>query len=206
MLAIARQRAKKRRALRIYFATDIHGSDGCFRKFLAAAKVYQADAVILGGDFAGKALVPILRPGRGRSTRRIDGQSVTRSRPARRTGSGRHQPGRLLPRAGSTRPRARRDCEDDPEPVDRPLPQQIAEPGRSSWCRPGRRAPRSRRCAASSRPATTTRSRSTRCSSAHRGIECPEGRLCDLGPVLMASLGDVTPTPWNTERETPRRS
>jgi Icc-related predicted phosphoesterase len=32
-------------------------------------------------------------------------------------------------------------------------------------------------------------------------IECPEGRLCDLGPVLLASLGDVTPTPWNTDRE-----
>jgi uncharacterized protein len=32
-------------------------------------------------------------------------------------------------------------------------------------------------------------------------IECPEAELCDLGPVLMASCGDVTPTPWNTERE-----
>jgi uncharacterized protein len=34
-------------------------------------------------------------------------------------------------------------------------------------------------------------------------IESPEAQLCDLGPVLMASLGDVTPTPWNTEREYP---
>ncbi len=32
-------------------------------------------------------------------------------------------------------------------------------------------------------------------------IECPEGELCELGPVLLASLGDVTPTPWNTDRE-----
>jgi Icc-related predicted phosphoesterase len=32
-------------------------------------------------------------------------------------------------------------------------------------------------------------------------IECPEGELCELGPVLLASCGDVTPTPWNTERE-----
>jgi Icc-related predicted phosphoesterase len=32
-------------------------------------------------------------------------------------------------------------------------------------------------------------------------IECPERQLCDLGPVVLASLGDVTPTPWNTERE-----
>ena len=32
-------------------------------------------------------------------------------------------------------------------------------------------------------------------------IESPEAELCELGPVLLASLGDVTPTPWNTERE-----
>src|SRR2546427_11690890 len=49
----------KKRALRIYFATDIHGSDRCFRKFLAAAESYEADALVLGGDIAGKGLVPI---------------------------------------------------------------------------------------------------------------------------------------------------
>src|ERR1700746_4135974 len=53
--------AKKKRALRIFFATDVHGSDVCFRKFLAAAKVYEPDILLLGGDFAGKGLVPVLR-------------------------------------------------------------------------------------------------------------------------------------------------
>src|ERR1700733_4058024 len=55
-----RKKAGKQRALRIYFATDLHGSEVCFRKFLAAAKVYEADVIILGGDFAGKAIVPVL--------------------------------------------------------------------------------------------------------------------------------------------------
>jgi uncharacterized protein len=32
-------------------------------------------------------------------------------------------------------------------------------------------------------------------------IECPERELCEIGPILLASCGDVTPTPWNTERE-----
>jgi Icc-related predicted phosphoesterase len=32
-------------------------------------------------------------------------------------------------------------------------------------------------------------------------IECPERELVEIGPVLLASCGDVTPTPWNTERE-----
>jgi Icc-related predicted phosphoesterase len=53
-------KGSKKRELRIYFATDIHGSEVCFRKFLAAARVYQADVIILGGDFAGKAIVPVL--------------------------------------------------------------------------------------------------------------------------------------------------
>src|SRR5215470_15256305 len=76
MLRSRRPRAKKQRALRLYFATDIHGSDVCFRKFLAAAKVYQVDAVILGGDFAGKALVPVLTRN-GDLTARIEVQTVT---------------------------------------------------------------------------------------------------------------------------------
>jgi hypothetical protein len=76
MFGSRRQRGKKTRALRLYFATDIHGSDVCFRKFLAAAKVYEPDALILGGDFAGKALVPVLAED-GDLTARIEGQRVT---------------------------------------------------------------------------------------------------------------------------------
>src|SRR3954467_5818143 len=53
----------KKRALRMFFATDIHGSDRCFRKFLAAAKVYEANVLVLGGDVAGKAMIPLLPQG-----------------------------------------------------------------------------------------------------------------------------------------------
>jgi len=44
---------------RIFFATDIHGSEQCFRKWLNAARVYEADVLILGGDVTGKMLVPL---------------------------------------------------------------------------------------------------------------------------------------------------
>ena len=58
---------KRSRAARtkIFFATDIHGSDRCFRKFLNAAKHYQADHIIIGGDLTGKVLVPIERRASG---------------------------------------------------------------------------------------------------------------------------------------------
>jgi uncharacterized protein len=44
---------------KLLFATDIHGSDRCFRKFLNGAKFYGVDHIILGGDITGKVLVPI---------------------------------------------------------------------------------------------------------------------------------------------------
>src|SRR6201982_4169138 len=72
----ARGRGRKR-ALRIFFATDVHGSDVCFRKFLAAAKVYEPNVLLLGGDFAGKGLVPVLRTGDGSLQAELDGNEVT---------------------------------------------------------------------------------------------------------------------------------
>lgn len=45
---------------RIYFATDIHGSTKCWKKFLNVGKFYEADITILGGDLTGKAIVPIV--------------------------------------------------------------------------------------------------------------------------------------------------
>ena len=50
---------------RVFFTTDVHASDRCFRKFLNAAKVYKADALILGGDITGKVLVSILETPEG---------------------------------------------------------------------------------------------------------------------------------------------
>lgn len=44
---------------RIFFASDIHGSEICFRKFINAADFYKAQILILGGDITGKFLVPI---------------------------------------------------------------------------------------------------------------------------------------------------
>src|SRR5215472_1234656 len=69
-------KGSKKRELRIYFATDVHGSEVCFRKFLAAAKVYEADVIILGGDFAGKAIVPVLT-GNGSLRAQVHGEDVT---------------------------------------------------------------------------------------------------------------------------------
>jgi uncharacterized protein len=48
-----------------FFATDLHGSEVCFRKFVAAAAFYGADLLILGGDLTGKLVTPIVENGQG---------------------------------------------------------------------------------------------------------------------------------------------
>ena len=50
--------------MRVYFATDIHGSETCWRKFLNSGKHYEANVMVLGGDMTGKALVPIVQDGK----------------------------------------------------------------------------------------------------------------------------------------------
>src|SRR5581483_11749485 len=43
----------------IYYASDVHGADRCWRKFLGAGRFYDVDALIMGGDLTGKAIIPI---------------------------------------------------------------------------------------------------------------------------------------------------
>jgi Icc-related predicted phosphoesterase len=54
--------------MRIYFVTDVHGSDVCFRKFLNSAPIYKPDVMIVGGDITGKVLVPVVSDGGGSAT------------------------------------------------------------------------------------------------------------------------------------------
>jgi uncharacterized protein len=64
-------------SMRVYFATDIHGSEVCWRKFLNAGRFYQADVLILGGDVTGKAVVPVTAAaGGGFRVRQFSGERV----------------------------------------------------------------------------------------------------------------------------------
>lgn len=63
--------------MRLFYATDVHGSDRCFTKFVNAAEFYGADAILLGGDLAGKAIVPLVATGDGRYRGHFLGEPVT---------------------------------------------------------------------------------------------------------------------------------
>jgi uncharacterized protein len=49
--------------LKVFYATDLHGSEVCWRKLVNAGPFYGADVVICGGDMTGKAMIPIVHDG-----------------------------------------------------------------------------------------------------------------------------------------------
>ena len=51
---------KKENLTRILFATDMHGSEGVWRKFLNASAMLKVNMAICGGDLTGKMIVPVV--------------------------------------------------------------------------------------------------------------------------------------------------
>lgn len=188
--------SSRKRALRIYFATDIHGSERCFRKFLAAAKSYEADALILGGDIAGKGLVPI-REHNGSLTATVRGDSVTVARDDVETL--RAEINRLgfysLIADEAEVDRIEADSAYREAVFRREIVEQVRR-----WCELAEeRLPGMVRCIIT--PGNDDPREVDAVLKQAPRIDSPEGELYELGPVLLASCGDVTPTPWNTERE-----
>jgi Icc-related predicted phosphoesterase len=54
--------------IRLFFATDVHGSEKCFLKFLNTPQPYKVNTLILGGDVTGKMIVPIVKTAEGTYT------------------------------------------------------------------------------------------------------------------------------------------
>ncbi|HEX6204531.1 MAG TPA: hypothetical protein VFZ29_01825 [Solirubrobacterales bacterium] len=71
------KRQKKGEVTRVFYAGDVHGSRLCWKKFVNAAAHYPADALVMGGDLTGKALVPIVREGDGSYGAEVIGERRT---------------------------------------------------------------------------------------------------------------------------------
>ena len=59
MWLFGKKSAKK--STRLFFATDLHGSELTFRKFVNAGKFYEANVLVMGGDIIGKLAIPIIK-------------------------------------------------------------------------------------------------------------------------------------------------
>lgn len=52
----------------MFYATDIHGSERCFTKFVNGGPFYKADVLVIGGDITGKYFIPIVEQADGTIT------------------------------------------------------------------------------------------------------------------------------------------
>jgi len=51
---------------KIFFATDVHGSDKCWMKFINSAKFYGAGILVLGGDLTAKGFIAMIEQSDGK--------------------------------------------------------------------------------------------------------------------------------------------
>lgn len=59
---------KKEDTTKILFATDMHGSEGTWRKFLNASAMLKVNFAVCGGDLTGKMIVPVVEGKDGKCT------------------------------------------------------------------------------------------------------------------------------------------
>lgn len=63
-----------KKATRLFFASDLHGSERTYRKFINAGKFYNVDILVMGGDIQGKLLIPIIKEANGQYRATVQGR------------------------------------------------------------------------------------------------------------------------------------
>ena len=64
----------KKNPTRLFFATDLHGSERTFRKFINAGKFYEVNVIVMGGDIQGKLMIPIIKESNGHHRATVQGR------------------------------------------------------------------------------------------------------------------------------------
>jgi Icc-related predicted phosphoesterase len=186
--------------LRVFFATDIHGSEVCWRKFLNAGAFHKADVLVMGGDMTGKAMVPITGSnGTWRVTLQeqetvLSGESEVAAMEKRIADRG-YYPIRLSPEEMT-------DWQQHPANVDARFKQEMLDQV-TRWMALAdeRLAGRNIRCIVS--PANDDIFEIDPIIAAAKEVELGESNLIDLDGLSLVSTGWANPTPWNTFRELP---
>lgn len=191
-------RSKKTAArYRCFFATDIHGSDRCYRKFLAAAKTYEADALILGGDIAGKAIVPIVGDGDGGHRVEFLGRVEEVGDAQIEEVVDRIRFNGLYPYLCDAAEHDR--LAEDPEYREALFERMIIDQVRGWRALADERLDERVRCIIT--PGNDDPLGIDPALAEPGRTECPERRTVAVGPFQLSSLGNTNRTPWDTDRE-----
>jgi Icc-related predicted phosphoesterase len=183
---------------RIFFATDVHGSEVCFRKFVNAAAAYSADAIIMGGDITGKQLVVIVadngvwRVGSGQTEVVFETREAMEAECKRHSGVGLYP---IVVTAEEERALAASQAAID----ERFTRERIARV--RSWMEIAeeRLAPLNIPCFVS--PGNDDDREVTEVIDQAAWAQNPEGKVVDVAGHEMISWGWSNKTPWDTPRE-----
>jgi uncharacterized protein len=185
--------------MRIFFATDIHGSDRCWLKFLSAPRNFGCDTIIIGGDITGKFLVPIIANG--------NGTSATEYLGIKRTLRNRTEIDELKARIANSGQYAmeitREEYEElqhDPAKVDVRFRALVLDRV-AQWVAiaDDRLAGRDVRCFVSG--ANDDYFEVDDVLRTSKAIQVPNGAVLDVSGFEMLSVGYSNPTPWNCPRD-----
>jgi uncharacterized protein len=185
----------------LYFTTDIHGSEVCFRKFLNAGKFYGAQVLLLGGDVTGKMIVPLVRGNEGVLRANYLGQSHTMKTPeeVQRVST-------LIKTCGHY-PYVIDEAElallDTREKMDVKF-REILRESLAGWAQLAEERLKGTGIRCLIAPGNDDFPDVEEILGHSPAIENPEGRVVDLDGIHeLVTTGFSNPTPWNTERELP---
>lgn len=184
---------------RIFFATDIHGSERCFRKFLNAGAFYKCDVLLMGGDMTGKMLLPVVAQADGTHVARLFGtvrKVTTEELPALK---------QLIANVGfyayETTPEEMASLEDDPQAVEA-LFERLMRETLTGWLALAQERLAGTSISCFMAPGNDDPLFVDDVLAAGGLVVNPEGRVVELAARYpMISVGWSNRTPWDTPRE-----
>ena len=186
--------------LRLCFATDIHGSDVCFKKFINAGKFYDADVIILGGDTTGKMLVFVVDQGDGTflTTYNADEGELIASGPDLEVFEKQvHNSGYYSVRVSKSE---MREFNADPALVEQAFMQAMLDTTQR-WMELAEERLKDAKTRCIICPGNDDHLEIDEIIKASSRIEYGEGRILQLDGHELLSCGWTNPTPWDTPRE-----
>ncbi|MDQ6712844.1 MAG: metallophosphoesterase [Candidatus Dormibacteraeota bacterium] len=183
----------------MFYATDLHGSEVCWRKFLNAAKFFNADILICGGDMTGKAMIPIVEDG--------DSFELTLSGVSQRVGRDEvaevetqvQRKGYYPVRMTSAQVA---ELEKDPAKVQTLFTEQMCKTV-ERWMQMAEEKLKDSKVRVFVAPGNDDEIEIDEVIANATRVELAEGKMIDIGGYEMISSGWANPTPWHTYREAP---
>lgn len=188
-------------AYTLFYVADIHGSEKCFRKFINAGKFYNVDALVLGGDVTGKALVPLVRAADGSYEARFLGRTeLARDESELAAVESQIRLNGFYPfRIDEAELAALRA---DPERREAHF-QEVISASVRAWVELAEERLEGSGISCLIMPGNDDAEFVGAILSSGRNVINPEGRIVELGPYQVLSYGWSNVTPWHSPRELP---